>query len=331
MNRPLIPRRAPHAPLQRISRRGLITSGVLAGVLAASGVPVHAQRRGGTLRIAVAGTFDGWGIGRQELAARLLGAGTLFDTLTEITATGELAGALATAWRADAGGAVWTLTLRPDVTFHDGRPVTAADVVASILRHHDGASPLGWFMGNLSGATAPDAATVRLTLHYPDPDLPLILADPHLMIAPGGAVEQGVGSGLYQRSGDDPLRVTRVIRHWRDGQGGWFDGVTLILTDDPGGAVLAGLADVAPLAVAGADLLQASAPASSSLLLTAPPGLSAALATRGRPDLAGIEAGYSPDPSLHVVSHVRALAHAGTISGLAPLDNARIAQRWWFA
>jgi peptide/nickel transport system substrate-binding protein len=329
MNRPLIPRRAPNAPLQRISRRGLITSGVLAGVLAATGVPVHAQRRQGVLRLALPGAVTGWGIGPQDALARVLGAGTVFDTLTEITAGGELVGELAQGWQATDGGAVWTFVLRDDARFHDGQPVTAADLIASIQRHNDPTSPLFWLMDNIAALAAPDPLTLTIRLHHPDPDLPLILADPHLMIAPGGDVESGVGSGLYQ-AGADPLILTRVAGHWKDGRAGWFDAVALVLTDDPAAALGAGLADVALAEVAGLTTLQV--PASGSLLLSPIPAAWPALPASVRAAaLPGVEAAHTADPAAFFITHVPGLAHAPAIGNLAPLDSGRIAERWWFA
>ena len=38
---------------------------------------------------------------------------------------------LATKWTPSKGGTVWTFTLRPNVKFHDGSPMTADDVVYS--------------------------------------------------------------------------------------------------------------------------------------------------------------------------------------------------------
>ena len=41
---------------------------------------------------------------------------------------------LATSWEASEDGMLWTFQLRDDVTFHDGRPLTADDFVWSITR-----------------------------------------------------------------------------------------------------------------------------------------------------------------------------------------------------
>lgn len=65
--------------------------------------------------------------------------------------------ALATSWKPNQDGSVWTFTLRPGVTFHDGSPMTADDVVASIERlanPKNGASALSVFKGVLSAGGA---------------------------------------------------------------------------------------------------------------------------------------------------------------------------------
>jgi peptide/nickel transport system substrate-binding protein len=59
----------------------------------------------------------------------------LFSTLTEIDATGVVRPALAERWDAKPTADHWTITLRKGVTFHNGKDMTAVDVVAS-LNHH---------------------------------------------------------------------------------------------------------------------------------------------------------------------------------------------------
>ncbi len=49
---------------------------------------------------------------------------------------------LAESWESNEDGTVWTFTLRPDVTFHNGNPLDANDVVATFAAQWDAASPL---------------------------------------------------------------------------------------------------------------------------------------------------------------------------------------------
>lgn len=220
--------------LQRISRRGLISSGVLAGVLAATGVQVQAKARGGVLRLAAWGEAAGWQPGRDPgPVMQVAGQGAVYETLTEITATGELTGELAESWEPGDGGAIWTVNLRRGVLFHDGRALTASDVVAS-FEVHRGPSPASGIVGLVRGMRALNSHQVRFELHRPDANFPLYLADPHLVVGPGGVFD-GTGSGPYRVAefvAGQRLLLSRVEAHRLDGRGAWFDAIVLRVMDD---------------------------------------------------------------------------------------------------
>lgn len=341
--------------LQRISRRGLISSAVLAGVLSATGVQVQARTRGGVLRLGLsAGTF-----------AQVAGAGTVYDTLTEITASGELTGELAESWEPADSATIWTVALRRGLPFHDGREVTAADVVASFAHHRAG--PL---MRGVTGIGAVGTHQVRFTLAAPDANFPLLLADPHLTVAPEGVFD-GIGSGLYRRAEDsgDRLRLARVEDHPRDGRAGWFDAVVLRLMPDPAArtaALIGGHVDAVDFP---ADPAAITARRNLRLLQTDGYGLAltadqAAVATAagmplqdglpadpvvalaegyGAADIASGIYGHGLDTlvpgggtallAAHLpftLAHADRLRHDG-IGTMGPMDSVRIAERWWFA
>ncbi|MBW7922521.1 MAG: hypothetical protein H3C51_10520 [Rubellimicrobium sp.] len=230
MNRPLRPPARPAArSLQAISRRHLISAAVATGVLTASGVPVAARARGGVLRLGLSGTADGWDMRRARGSfLRVAGQGAVYETLTEITAGGELVGELAVAWEPGDGARTWDVTLRPEVAFHDGRALRAADVLASLAVHRSD-SPAAPILARIAGMRATGPLQLRFTLTGPDANFPLALADPHLVIAPEGRFD-GIGSGLYRLAEFTPgerMRLLRVADHWRDGRAGWFDAVVL--------------------------------------------------------------------------------------------------------
>src|SRR5690349_5497183 len=58
----------------------------------------------------------------------------IFDGLVEFDQTLTIAPALAQYWKASRDGLTWTFTLRKGVRFHNGREVTADDVVFSLSR-----------------------------------------------------------------------------------------------------------------------------------------------------------------------------------------------------
>lgn len=99
-------------------------------------LPAWARTRphyGGAIRVEVAGDPLASPGG---LARRLI-----FDGLTAFGLDGAVQPALATAWRAEDRDHRWQFTLRADVTFQDGSPVTAAAVVESLNRSCNGNCP----------------------------------------------------------------------------------------------------------------------------------------------------------------------------------------------
>jgi ABC-type transport system substrate-binding protein len=67
----------------------------------------------------------------DDPAARDRVAALIYETLTTIDAQGRTQPKLATSWQADSARRVWQFTLRA-ATFHDGTPVTATAVAASL-------------------------------------------------------------------------------------------------------------------------------------------------------------------------------------------------------
>ncbi|MCX7301758.1 MAG: ABC transporter substrate-binding protein [Rhodobacterales bacterium] len=231
--------------IDRISRRGLITSGVLAGVFAASGVPLQAQSRGGTLRLGLSGASesDGWDPRfLRGLFMRVAGQGAVRDCLTEIAASGELTGELAESWESSPDARIWTLTLRRGLSFHDGSPLTATDVLASLDWHRGALSPAASIVAQIDDMNAPGPGQVQITLAAPNADFPFLLSDPHLVIAPLGRMADGIGTGLYRVETFLPgqsARLTRVTPHYKDGRAGWFDAVEIIALNNPSDRIAA--------------------------------------------------------------------------------------------
>lgn len=92
----------------------------------------------------------------------------LFDTLAFPDVTGEPKPWLAQSWESSADGKTWTFTLRDDVQFHDGKPLTSDDVVFTFDYNLTGpgskASNVGATVDYIDTVTAPDPTTVVITL-----------------------------------------------------------------------------------------------------------------------------------------------------------------------
>jgi len=95
----------------------------------------------------------------------------VFDTLVAPDANLEMRPALAESWDVSPDQRAWTFHLRHGVSFHDGSPLTADDVVYSYRRIIDQKLANSDKFSAVTGVTAPDQSTVRITLEQPTPNL----------------------------------------------------------------------------------------------------------------------------------------------------------------
>jgi peptide/nickel transport system substrate-binding protein len=124
----------------------------------------------------------------------------IYDTITELSPTGQLEPGLAQSWSFTPGGYSLTLHLRPNVKFSDGTPVDATAVKAAIL--HNKTSPLRTSLEVIKSITVVDPLTLTLNLNSPTPadllyafnDLDGMVSDPADFSTLG---KHPVGSGPY--------------------------------------------------------------------------------------------------------------------------------------
>jgi peptide/nickel transport system substrate-binding protein len=129
--------------------------------------------------------------------------------------------------------------LRKGVTFHDGKDLTADDVVFSLKRHLDKAvgSKVAKIAAQMTGFKAVDKSTVEITLADPNADLPTILALHHFMIVADGTTDfsKGNGTGAFVLQTFEPgVRsvVTKNKNYWKSGKP-YLDSFEFIaITDD---------------------------------------------------------------------------------------------------
>ncbi len=100
---------------------------------------------------------------------------------------------LATSYTASADARTYTFTLRKGVTFANGDPVTAADVVFSLMRTKNINGNPSFLMAGIT-ATAPSSGTVVLTSSTPNTAIPAILTNPALGIVDARKVQAAGGS-----------------------------------------------------------------------------------------------------------------------------------------
>ena len=154
-------------------------------------------------------------------------------------------------------------------------------------------------VGLMPGVDALDAQTVRITLDAPDPNLPYLLAQP------GFEIRGASGTSLYHAQKLDAGRHfigNRVENHWKQGAG-WFDSIEFVQIGADhvrAEALRDGLVDVADVATL---------------------------------DDYADPRDYQKLPGDHAPTHIasRMVAVPVTVGKSWPLDNLRMAERWWMA
>ncbi|MFJ3229849.1 ABC transporter substrate-binding protein [Streptomyces sp. NPDC086787] len=167
------------------------------------------------------GNDGSWDPTQTASAFAMAGNNHVYEGLLDTDpVTREPYAALATRLPADPRATTWRFTLRPGAVFHDGRPVTADDVVFAFDRILDpGTQTLakGFFADWLTEVRKVDARSVELVLGFPFPDgLPRLtlakIMPRHVFSRPGAwddAVRgRAVGSGPYRQVAHHPKSNT---------------------------------------------------------------------------------------------------------------------------
>ena len=123
--------------------------------------------------------------------------------LTEVGSDGSLIGELAESFEPSEGAKKWVFKLRNGVEFHNGKTLTADDVIAT-YNYHRGEESKSAAKGLLTAITdikKDGDDTVVFELEAGNADFPYIVSDYHLVIQPSkdGAIDalSGIGTGGY--------------------------------------------------------------------------------------------------------------------------------------
>jgi peptide/nickel transport system substrate-binding protein len=143
----------------------------------------------------------------------------VYDSLIRGMPDGSLEPFLATEWSYNDDNTVLTFTLRDDVTFTDGTPMTSEDVKISLERFQTGTAPGASWLRNIESIDTPDDTTVVLNLSAPDPGLLTYLARDAGMVTSGDVAESDpeslatnpVGSGPYVLDTDETVTGTSYV------------------------------------------------------------------------------------------------------------------------
>jgi peptide/nickel transport system substrate-binding protein len=142
----------------------------------------------------------------------------LYSTLLQIDPYSypKIIGDLATDWKISADGLTYTFKIRPDVRFHDGSRLTAADVKASYDKIIFPPAGVRSIRKNayamVASVEAPDATTVLFKLKFPSASLLDNLASPWNVIYPKKYLDKDPNHFLKNVLGSGPFRFKAYTR-----------------------------------------------------------------------------------------------------------------------
>jgi peptide/nickel transport system substrate-binding protein len=167
----------------------------------------------------------------------------IFDTLLVPSEDGQtLEPSLATEYTQSDDKLSWTFTLRDDVEFSNGQPLTSADVKFSLEEASKPENPFSFINAIISSIDAPDDHTVVITTSQPWAPLPADLALYANSIVPADYAgmskeefaDSPIGTGpftLESWTSGDTLTLKRNDNYWQDGLP-YLDSVTINVVSD---------------------------------------------------------------------------------------------------
>lgn len=231
----------------RMNRREFIQLAIAAGVTVAAAETMFvtaasaAPKKGGSLRIGIGHGATTDSLDPATYPDQMTGTfcwGTMSNSLTEVDVKGNVVGDLAESFEPSDGAKKWVFKLRKGLTFHNGKPVTTADVVASIKHHQgkDSKSAAKTYLEPVTEVKA-DGDNVVFALSGANADFPYIVSDYHIPVMPAKADgsadwQSGVRTGPYIMDKWEPgVRGTakRNPSYHRDT---WFDDVSFTVIAD---------------------------------------------------------------------------------------------------
>ena len=234
----------------KLTRRDFMQGALAMGlsVSAASMIVSKAEaatpKSGGRLRQAFSSgsTTDSLDPLTNEGASSMINVGwTYGNNLTEVADDGSLIPELAESFEATDDAKNWTFKLRKGVEFHNGKSLTAEDVIATLNRHRgeESKSPVKSLLNPVKEIRKEDDQTVVFDLEAPNADFPFVLSDYHMVILPlskDGEIDAtaGIGTGGYVIESFEPGvrgKFKRNPNYWKEGRAHFGEIETLIVPD----------------------------------------------------------------------------------------------------
>ncbi|RWP16106.1 MAG: ABC transporter substrate-binding protein [Mesorhizobium sp.] len=232
----------------RLSRREFLgratalgVSAAFANSLLAGAAKAQVPQRGGILKAGLQGgaATDSLDPGAFSASVAIAFSKCWGELLMELTPDGGVENRLAEEVGSSKDAKTWTMKIRKGVEFHNGKTVTAEDVVATLERHSDAKSKSGalGLLGTIDTIKA-NGDEVVVTLKGGNADFPYMMTDYHLVIQPNGGKDDqaaGIGAGPYKVTVNEPgVRHggERFKNYWQGDKRGHADQIEITVIND---------------------------------------------------------------------------------------------------
>ncbi len=243
-----------------MNRRSFLASTAALGIgVAGAGIlgrPARADapKSGGTLRIGAGGGSTTDSVDPRtytDSVNRMLGY-QLMNGLIEIDDKQVPQPELLESWDVKPGAKEWVFNIRQGVTFHNGKSLTAEDIIYSLNLHRgQSKSAMNGPLQIIEEIKKLDGGQIGITLHTGDADFIYTLGDYHLLVVPDGFTDwtKPVGTGGYVFETYEPgvrAVTNRNKNYWKLGRA-HVDRVELTVVNDAASrmnALITGQVDV---------------------------------------------------------------------------------------
>jgi peptide/nickel transport system substrate-binding protein len=230
-----------------LTRRGFMagTAGLsMATAGGLFGIPAFAAaeekpKKGGVLKLGIGGgsTTDNFDPRILKDWVPVNQAYMVMNGLVEIDANNNAIPELFESWETKPGATEWTFKVRQGVTFHNGKALTADDIIYSLNLHRgETTSAARSTAAQLADVVKVSDSEVKIVLTSGNADLPYILSDYHFLVVPDGWTDfnKPVGTGPFVYDTYQPgvrARFKRNENYWKP-NAAWVDAVEVIVIND---------------------------------------------------------------------------------------------------
>lgn len=216
-------------------------------------------KRGGSIQVGMTDFFSTDTIDPAQPVSGfgLMHGANVFETLTDVDQEFGPAPRLAELWESSEGATVWTFDLRQGVQFHDGKSLTAKDVVYSFQRQFAKETAAS-FLPLISGIVDPKQVValgdnrVQFTLSRPHAYFPVLVAVASFAIVQDGANDftKPPGTGPYkvvEYKQGERVEWSRNENYWVSDKP-YLDSIRILQFQDPAAklqSVISGDLDIA--------------------------------------------------------------------------------------